>query len=323
MQNAGVAADGDVQEDSTSSAVRLAHLSDIHVTAPGEWRLSDWLGKRLASWVNHRFLGRGKRFRQADEVLCVLREEWRERRPERVVFSGDATALGFEAEVNKAAELLGVGERPGLAVPGNHDYCMPRDVCSGAFERYFAPWQEGERIGDQTYPFAQRVGDVWLVAVCSATANRFPTDARGGVGPAQLERLDALLAHLSTGFRILVTHYPIAIPYGKPEHRFRRLRDLDALIAIAERGGIGLWLHGHRHDAYFYEAGRVAPFPVICAGSATQTGLWSYGEYTITGNQLHGLRRVFDGGEGRFRDGPIFELELPKWAKTRATKRIE
>ena len=40
---------------------------------------------------------------------------------EHILFSGDATALGFESEMRLAAELLEVDRRPGLAVPGNHD----------------------------------------------------------------------------------------------------------------------------------------------------------------------------------------------------------
>jgi 3',5'-cyclic AMP phosphodiesterase CpdA len=293
-----------------SPAVRLVHLSDVHVSARSVWRPADWLGKRLSSWVNLRYLGRAKRFRRTDEILHALTADLRRHPPDRVVFSGDASALGFEAEVKKAAQLLEVGEWPGLAVPGNHDYCMPADMRSGAFERHFAPWQAGERIDRETYPFAQRVGHVWLVGVCSATPNRLPMDARGVVGRAQLERLEALLARLEGGLTVLVTHYPIAIPGGQPEHHFHLLRDLDRLLAVAERGGVGLWLHGHRHDAYFHEAGRVAPFPVICAGSATQAGLWSYGEYTIAGRRLHARQRVFDGVAGQFRDGSTFEVEL-------------
>ena len=30
----------------------------------------------------------------------------------------------------------------------------------------------------------------------------------------------------------------------------RGLRDLDDLLEVARQGGIGLWLHGHRHNAY-------------------------------------------------------------------------
>jgi 3',5'-cyclic AMP phosphodiesterase CpdA len=302
--------------------VRLAHFSDIHVTARAVWRPGDWVNKRLTAWLNLRFLGRGRRFRDADAVLAALRADWQQRRPDHLVLSGDATALGFPEEVAHAAALLPVGEWPGLAVPGNHDYCTAAARRSGAFERCFAPWQHGERLAGHTYPFAQKVGHVWLVAVNSATVNRWALDARGAVGRDQLDRLEVLLGRLgggggdsppiptTAGPRVLVTHYPIAIPSGKPEHHFRVLRDVDDLVAVAVRGGIGLWLHGHRHDAYHLLPGEAAPFPVICAGSATQTHRWSYDEHTITGRHLLARRRVFDAARGAFRDGATFELEL-------------
>jgi hypothetical protein len=50
---------------------------------------------------------------------------------------------------------------------------------------------------------------------------------------------------------------------------------------------------------------------MICAGSATQAGHSSYGEYTIRGTRLQGLQRVYDLNQGGFRDGQAFELDLP------------
>jgi 3',5'-cyclic AMP phosphodiesterase CpdA len=295
-----------------SDQVRLAHLSDVHVTARRVgWRREDWLNKRLAAWVNLRVLGRGFRFRRANRVLEVMVEEFVTRRFDRIVFSGDATAMGFEEETVEAARLLRVGELPGLAVPGNHDYCTRSAMASGHFERSFAPWQVGERVGSETYPFAQRVGHVWLVAVNSATANRWAWDARGHVGPAQLGRLKTLLERIEGGPRILVTHYPVARASGRREPRVRELRDLDALLDVAKAGGVGLWLHGHRHDSYFHPNEALAPFPVICSGSATQTGLWSYGEYVITGSRFVATQRVYDAAADGFVEGRSFELELP------------
>src|SRR5262249_41623016 len=146
-----------------------------------------------------------------------------------IIFSGDATAMGFEEEFARASSLLGLGQPdalPGLAVPGNHDYCTMSAVAGGYFEQYFAQWQKGERVSEDTYPFAQRVGPAWLVAVNSAVANRWPWDARGAVGEAQLQRLERLLARLTgNGPRILITHYPIRKASGKPEVRLRALRD--------------------------------------------------------------------------------------------------
>jgi len=293
--------------------IRLAHVSDIHVTTDNlEWKREDWFNKRLAAWINYRWLGREKLFRHADAIVRRLLLENDERGVQHIVFSGDATALGFESELRKAADLLQIDRRPGLATPGNHDYCTPPAARSGLFEKYFTPWLQGERLGSDIYPFAQRVGDVWLVVVNSATGNRLFYDAGGAVGTQQLVRLRDLLARLDGGPRILVTHYPIAIKTGKKETWGRGLRDLSDVVQVAAAGGVSLWLHGHRHGSYFLERPLDAPFPAICAGSATQAGAWCYGEYTIEGSQLHAIRRDYNLEKGAFEDKEEFTLELKK-----------
>jgi 3',5'-cyclic AMP phosphodiesterase CpdA len=296
--------------------IRLAHFSDIHITAPVlNWKVRDWFNKRYAAWFNYRWLGRGQRFRRADEVLACMVAEIAERRPDHIIFSGDATALGFETEICRAAEMLKVGSGtmpPGLAVPGNHDYCTREAASSGLFERYFAPWQTGIRLDGHQYPFAKRVGHFILVAVNSCTGNRWAWDAAGSVGPEQCERLSKLLSTLEPGPRILVTHYPICLSSGRPEHAARGLRDLSQLLQVAASGGVSLWLHGHRHHAYHFQQPPSAPFPVICSGSATQTNIWSYAEYAVEGRRWQTRQRIFDPDSGKFRDGPAFELQLRK-----------
>ncbi len=163
--------------------VRLAHFSDIHVTAePLGWERRDWFNKRLPGWINFRWLGRGLRFRDADQVVATMVAELRQRRPDHLIFSGDATAMGFETEFAHAAKLLAVQDPdlpPALAVPGNHDYYTRASAKLGNFEHYFARWQTGQRVEDFTYPFAQKVGPVWLVAANSCTGNRWTWDASG------------------------------------------------------------------------------------------------------------------------------------------------
>src|SRR5947208_11349904 len=99
--------------------VRLVHLSDIHITARSfRWFPEDWFNKRLPAWLNLRWLGRGRRFANAEVVLAALVAELRRRPPDHVVFSGDATALGFEEEMTRASELLGLrgaDPLPGIA----------------------------------------------------------------------------------------------------------------------------------------------------------------------------------------------------------------
>jgi 3',5'-cyclic AMP phosphodiesterase CpdA len=296
-----------------SDSVRLAHVSDVHVQARSAWRPRDWLSKRLTSWVNLRLLGRGKGFSHTERILEALRRDVRQRGIHHVLFSGDATALGFEEEMARAAELLGVGGQegpPGLAVPGNHDYLTATAATGGHFERHFAPWLVGEREEGAVYPFAQRVGHAWVVAVNSSRARWWPTDASGRVGAEQLRRLEALLARLEGGPRILVTHYPVCRASGERERPSHGLHDLEELLFVAARGGVGLWLHGHRHDPYHHHSPPGAPFPVICAGSTTQRGRWSYGEYTLTGRRLEVLRRVYEEKSDGFMEGEAFAVDL-------------
>lgn len=282
--------------------MRFAHISDVHVAVRSRWRWRDYFSKRLTSWVNLRFRGRGKAFPHTMPLLEALQAELRARQPDLVVFSGDATALGFREEIDQAANLLGVraaGLPPGFAVPGNHDYLTPLAARSGNFERAFAPWLAGERLDGAPYPFARRVGPAWFIGVNSCVGNVLPQDARGRVGAAQLARLERLLAQLSDGPRILVTHYPICRPDGQPEKRYHNLRDLADLVRVAEAGRVALWLHGHRHERYQVVPPGVS-FPVLCAGSTTQRGVESYCEWTLQGGTLRASIRRYEPGRGAF-----------------------
>lgn len=296
--------------------IRLAHISDVHITAsPLGWEWRDWFNKRLPGWINFRCLGRGHRFQEAEAVLGKLVAELQKRRPDRIIFSGDATAMGFEAEFTRAAELLKLSSPdmpPGLAVPGNHDYYTRASAAQGLFERYFASWQTGTRVDGAIYPFAQRAGPAWLVAVNSAAGNRWAWDASGQVDEAQLDRLGRLLERLEPGPRILVTHYPVCLSNGRRERRTHGLRNLADVVAVAAKGGVCLWLHGHRHTAYQLSTPGIAPFPVVCAGSSTQTGCWGFNEYHIEDDSCRLTRFVYSPGEGRFREQSVQSLQFTR-----------
>jgi len=296
--------------------VKLLHFSDVHLTAePLGWRVTDAFGKRATGWVNVRLLGRGHRFKHAGPVAQALVAEWRKRKPDHLVFTGDATTLAFDTEMAAAANYLHVGQPdlpPGIAVPGNHDLYTFGAARSRNFETYFASWLEGERIDGEAFPFARKAGHVWLIALGSSRATLMPWDASGRVGEAQLERLRKLVAKLDPGPRIVVTHYPILTRSLKPEPYWRRLRDWHRVRSVAAECGISLWLHGHRHHWYILPQSEAMPFPSLCAGSSTQTKRWGYHEYTITDWHLAGVRRVYNPATETFGDVKTFELELPK-----------
>jgi 3',5'-cyclic AMP phosphodiesterase CpdA len=295
-------------------SVRIAHYSDVHITSRRlGWRWRDTLGKRVGGIINLRLLGRGYRFRQAAAVAATLLHDVIERKPDHVVFSGDATTMAFDSEMTEAAAALGVGRDdmpPGLAVPGNHDYYTLVSALTGTFEQHFAPWQTGQRIDGAKYPFAQQVGPIWLIGVNSASHNFWMWDASGRVGYHQMRRLERLLAELPPGPRVLVTHYPARLEGHRQEIRWRKLHDCDELIRVAAAGGVGLWLHGHRHRTYFVPPSPEVPFPMLCAGSATQNNLWGYNEYVMTTESVEVHRRVFSPASGRFEDQTRFTVPL-------------
>jgi 3',5'-cyclic AMP phosphodiesterase CpdA len=295
--------------------VRLAHFSDIHLTArPLGWRVRDAFNKRPTGWMKVAVFGRGKRFRHANDVTATLRGEFASRGFDQLVFSGDATTLGFAAEMTESARRLGVGDPnlpPGIAVPGNHDVYVRHSAHHRLFEDAFSPWQHGQRVSDDHYPFARKVGPVWLIGLNSSVPNFWVWDASGSVGPAQLDRFKQLCATLDGGPRIVVSHYPLLMQGHKPEPRWHRLRDWRAVRDAAAECGVSLWLHGHRHHWYFLAPAANLPFPTICTGSSTQTGRWGYHDYTIDGRTLTAVRRVYDLDAGAFVDTEQFTLELP------------
>lgn len=296
-------------------SVRLAHFSDVHLTAkPLGWHPRDLISKRTTGWVNVRLLGRGRSFRHAPRVVAALRRELADRPADALVFSGDATGMGFEAEFAAASHALGVDDPtlpPAVAVPGNHDYYTRRAARRGYFETYFAPWLQGVRVDPDTYPFARQVGGVWLVCVNSCTANRWTWDASGAVGPAQLDRLRKLCASLGPGPRVLVTHYPLRTARGEVEAKVHRLRDHVEVLAAAVECRVGLWLHGHIHRAFHRPMSGMIPFPVVCVGSTTQHNRWGYNEYVVGDGKVGVVRREYHLEADGFRDADRFELEMP------------
>lgn len=295
--------------------VKLAHFSDVHLTSPRlGWRVRDVFGKRGTGWVNVRLLGRAHRFRYANQVVEAMLDDFRTRGYDHLVFSGDATTMAFDTEMTEAAHRLGVWDAtlpPCITVPGNHDLYTFGATRRRTFEFAFSAWQQGERADDtHTYPFAKKVGHVWLIALNSAKPNVLPWDATGRVGHPQLDRLKALCDRLDAGPRVVVSHYPLLTRGRRPEARWHRLKDWQEARDAAAACGVGLWLHGHKHAWYVLAAGDHQPFHSVCVGSSAQERLWGYHEYEIDGTNLRGLRRVFDPTEGRFADADRFELEL-------------
>src|SRR5438034_10785029 len=91
------------------AGVVLAHFSDVHLTVRRlGWLLRDLASKRVTGWFNLKALGRGTRFEHAEAVARAMVADFQTRRPDTLLFCGDATALGFASEIAHAARALHV-----------------------------------------------------------------------------------------------------------------------------------------------------------------------------------------------------------------------
>ena len=86
----------------------------------------------------------------------------------------------------------------------------------------------------------------------------------------------------------------------------------ERVLPVARELGVSLWLHGHIHTPFHLPPSADIPFPVICAGSATQTGRWSHNEYELDGRQLRVRRKVYDPDARGFREAERYDLALPE-----------
>ena len=263
--------------------VRVLHFSDIHIGL-GLRRipLRDWPGKRLAGGLNLA-RGRGRRFEDARDKLVRLAEIARS--ADIVVFSGDFTAMGTDAEFEAARAAIEpiLGSTGAfVCVPGNHDLYAPDVVRERRFEKHFGDLLETDRPDlriDGPWPVIRLLGgELAVVALNSARPNRAPWRSSGRIPDVQLRALNQALHHpdIAQRFVLIVTHYAPRLWGGAPDTRTHRLVNTEAFLstcAAVERGAI---LCGHVHRTFRVRIPGVGP-EIFCAGSATMhelEGFW-------------------------------------------------
>jgi len=255
----------------------LAHLSDLHVTAPVARRAGELLGKRLLGWLSWK---RRRQYEHRDFVVEALIDDLPGAAPSHVAITGDLTQIGLPAEIEEAASWLrriGPPDRVSL-VPGNHDAYGPSRAADPW--RSWAPYMQSSdaegldvAIGDgpNRFPFARRLGPVAVVGACSARQTA-PGLATGRLDADQRERLESILGRLGAEglFRVLLLHHP---PVAAGQSRRRRLDDAADLRALLARTGAELVLHGHTHrTAIDRLPGPAGPIPVVGVPSASSIG---------------------------------------------------
>lgn len=233
--------------------LRIAHVSDLHVLSPlgVEWRRV-LFNKRMTGYANV-LLRRGRVYRREylEAVLAAAA-----RRADHVVVTGDITNLSLESEYAEARRLLDEVARTTevTVVPGNHDIYLPEIVHERRFPQHFAPFLASDLpalavdLPTGRFPCVKLRGPAAFIALSSAVP-RPPFVSAGYVGHAQLEALQAVLAHPEVARRtpVLLIHHDPLDSRTRLEQLRSGLVDARALRGTLAPLARGLVLFGHLH----------------------------------------------------------------------------
>ena len=260
--------------------IRLAHLSDLHHQI--DWRRrslwsSGWRG--APGRFELHALGRLRRFAGVEQRIARLVDQVLRLAPDRVLLTGDLTALGDEAELRHARALLEPFIAAGLLVviPGNHDRYT--DARSPAFERVFADLLTSDLPGladARGYPFVKLVGDRHaLVGLDSTRVQGWGHYLLGRLGARQLRALARVLEHPALERRtlLLLAHHGPTGPSGSFDWGESGLVDAAALLRTVRHRPVVL-LHGHSHQRYWHRASAGRPHLIAGGSSTERAGFW-------------------------------------------------
>lgn len=240
----------------------LAHLSDLHLSAPP--RLAELAGKRGLGFINWH---RGRKNIHKVEALDALTADLKTFAVDHTAVTGDLVNLSLPGEYALARawlEALGPASQV-TVIPGNHDIYVPG--ARNGPSMFWGDYMRGDDgAGPGAFPFVRRRGDVALIALSSALPTG-PFMATGRLGASQLAPFAAALDSARGLFRIVLIHHP---PVSPPSRYLRRLTDADAFRRVLAQKGAELVLHGHDHcRSLVWLDGPEHPIPALGAPSAS------------------------------------------------------
>ncbi|HFD15720.1 MAG TPA: metallophosphoesterase [Rhodospirillales bacterium] len=248
-------------------ALRLAHLSDVHLAPMPPARPRTLVNKRIMGWLSWN-LKRHRLHRRA--ILDAVVADVRAQGPDHVLVTGDLVNISLPEEYVRAAEWLAALGPPEVVsvVPGNHDAYVAGAADRGW--RHWAAWMRGDAAAEPVFPYLRRRGFVAILGLSTAVPSP-PGYASGRLGDAQLRDLEARLRHLGDAglFRIVLLHHP---PLPASPSR-KALEDRKAFRAVIRKAGAELVLSGHEHRfCEGFLAGLEGQVPVFVAPSASHGG---------------------------------------------------
>jgi 3',5'-cyclic AMP phosphodiesterase CpdA len=244
--------------------IKLAHLSDIHLTPLPPVSPLQLANKRITGYLNWRFR---RKHALGGTTLDALTAHLLASHPDCIAVAGDLVNLALPDEFDNAArwlETLGPPQSV-CVVPGNHDAYVPGAL--EAAKRSWGDYMRGETLDNAQFPYARRLGDVAIVGCSSAIATP-PFIAAGRFDEAQAGRLARILKHLDDAgyFRVVMIHHP---PVSDDVELHKRLIGADLFRRAIAKEGAELVLHGHTHRATIHSiAGPNGDVPVVGVAAA-------------------------------------------------------
>lgn len=234
-------------------ALRIAHVSDLHVLAPAGFALRRILfNKRVTGYANL-IMNRGRAYRR-EYLLAVLKAAASE--ADHVVVTGDVTNLSLESEYEEAYRLLEDVARstPVTLVPGNHDIYLPSIRRKRRFPHHFSRFFHSDLpefaldLPAGQFPSVKLHGPAAIIGLSSAVP-RPPFVSAGYLGSEQLAALGRLLVHPEVARRtpVILVHHPPFDAHSRLKQLLGGLVDAEALRDTLQPLSHGLLLYGHLH----------------------------------------------------------------------------
>jgi 3',5'-cyclic AMP phosphodiesterase CpdA len=289
------------------SEYRIAHLSDLHISADRSefrcrWR--SWVGASHSKGLLH---------------LQAIVRDLAAAEVDHVVITGDLTTGAQDVEIEALKQALGKWLDPEklTLVPGNHDVSyrhgrwrrrqkqVPRKLSNLA--HHFPEFLSADHPSPlnlrkrRAFPLcrvldAGRIALIGLDTTGGLPITWGPFNSFGHISRAQFHELRALLRSPWIHDRLKIVamhHHPLIVPVFTLFDGFLQLFQAKQLLDLLYEHGVDMVLHGHKHHPFCWQSHTLHghDLTVICAGppDAYANGKSSdlvYNIYSVNGSQI-------------------------------------
>ncbi len=239
-------------------ALRIAHISDLHVLELQGTHWTRFLNKRMTGIAN---LSSVRKDAHPTDIAECLADRLAQPDIDHVIITGDVTNLALDSEFSKALQVvqrIGPPSRVTM-IPGNHDMYTRGALRNHRFEKWFSPYLVDDadlhhtavHNGRLHYPFVRTpAAHVRLYGLSSAIPTP-PLLAYGHVGQRQLAKLRELIEQepAEVTVRIVLVHHNLHHRLGLAEH-VASLADRKRFARTMRELHISAVLHGHTHEPH-------------------------------------------------------------------------